>query len=83
MYVLRFENIVEYPANIGIHIFPKYLWYKRIGTEIKKYLLPYGSLGPTGNDPYGSQTLGMGPIIDVFIHCKLRKKMCPQGAGNL
>ena len=28
--------------------------------EIQNYLLPYGSLGPTGHDPYGSESTGNG-----------------------
>ena len=30
-------------------------------SEIQNYWLPYGSLGPTGHDPYVSQHIGNGP----------------------
>ena len=82
MYVLRLENILEYQANIDIHIFFLNIFYireLRQGFKIIYFLM--GPWDPRAMILTGLRTLGMGPIIDIFIHCKFRKKMCPQDAG--
>ena len=51
-------------------------------TEIKKYLLPYGSLGPTGHDPFESQSTRNGShhwCLSLFIG---NFKMHPQDAAS-
>ena len=50
-------------------------------TEIQNYLLPYGSLGHTGNDPSRSQTIGEWVPSLMFLF-NVNFKMCPQDAGN-
>ena len=43
-------------CEIGLSWATEHLWW----SEIQKYLLLYGSLGPTGHDPYGSQSTRNG-----------------------
>ena len=40
-------------------------------TEIQNYVLPYGSLGPTGYDPYRSQSTGNGSHHWCFLSLEI------------
>ena len=54
---------------------------RELGQRFKIIYFLMGPWDPRAMILTGLRTLGMGPIIDVFIHCKFRKKMCPQDAG--
>ena len=56
-----------------------YIRELRQGFKIIYFLM--GPWDPRAMILTGLRTQGMGPIIDIFIHCKFRKKMCPQDAG--